>query len=157
MTLCLSKIDSELGISTCFSDSSISKYEKIISSAVEEFSRRANQAGQFLNWVDLPKNQLARLDEIYSLASSLKSQTNATKLTILGIGGSKHTVENMLSLNGLNLNADEILEEINIQNEDNKSAMKTAIEALCTIMDREDFKNLIPSNGDSNSDGSSNE
>ena len=58
---------------------------------------------------------------------------------------------------GENLNADEILEEINIQNEDNKSAMKTAIEALCTIMDREDFKNLIPSNGDSNSDGSSNE
>jgi glucose-6-phosphate isomerase len=109
MTLCLSKIDSGLGISTCFSDSSISKYEKTISAAVEEFSKRANQPGQFLNWVDLPKNQLARLDEIYSLASSLKSQTNATKLTILGIGGSKHTVENMLSLNGLNLNSDEIL------------------------------------------------
>lgn len=109
MTLCLSKIDSGLGISTCFSDSSISKYESLISSCVEEFSKRANQAGQFLNWVDLPKNQLARLDEIYSLASSLKSQTSASKLTILGIGGSKHTVENMLSLNGLNLNSDEIL------------------------------------------------
>ena len=64
MTLCLSKIESKLGISTCFSDSSISKYENIISSCVEEFSKRANQAGQFLNWVDLPKNQLARLDEI---------------------------------------------------------------------------------------------
>ena len=91
MTLCLSKIDSGLGISTCFSDSSISKYEKLISSVVEEFSKRANQAGQFLNWVDLPKNQLARLDEIYSLASSLKSQTSASKLTILGIGGSNST------------------------------------------------------------------
>ena len=109
MTLCLNKIDSGLGISTCFSDSSISKYEKNISAAVEEFAKRANQAGQFLNWVDLPKNQLARLDEIYSLANSLKSQTNATKLTIVGIGGSKHTVENMLSLNGLNLCGDEIL------------------------------------------------
>ncbi len=109
MTLCLTKIDSGLGISTCFSDSSISKYEKTISAAVEEFSKRANQPGQFLNWVDLPKNQLARLDEIYSLASSLKSQTSASKLTILGIGGSKHTVENMLSLNGLNLCGDEIL------------------------------------------------
>ena len=30
MTLCLTKIDSELGISTCFSDSSITKYEKTI-------------------------------------------------------------------------------------------------------------------------------
>ena len=109
MTQCLCKIDSGLGVKTCFSDSSISKYEKLISSAVEEFSRRANQPGQFLNWVDLPKNQLARLEEIYSLADSLKSQTSATKLTILGIGGSKHTVENMLSLNGLNLCGDEIL------------------------------------------------
>ncbi|MBO5738716.1 hypothetical protein J6R97_05190 [bacterium] len=109
MTLCLTKIESGLGISTCFSDSSVSKYEQIISSVVEEFSRRANQPGQFLNWVDLPKNQLARLEEIYSLAETLKSQTKATKLTILGIGGSKHTVENMLSLNGLNLCGDEIL------------------------------------------------
>ncbi len=109
MTLCLTKIESGLGISTCFSDSSVSKYEQIISSVIEEFSRRANQAGQFLNWVDLPKKQLARLEEIYSLAETLKSQTKATKLTILGIGGSKHTVENMLSLNGLNLCGDEIL------------------------------------------------
>ena len=34
MTLCLTKIDSGLGISTCFSDSSISKYEKTISAVV---------------------------------------------------------------------------------------------------------------------------
>ena len=109
MTLCLNSIDSGLGVKTCFSDSSISKYEKTIAEAVAEFSKRANQAGQFLNWVDLPKNQIARLDEIYTLAAALKNQTKATKLTILGIGGSKHTVENMLSLNGLNLNNDEIL------------------------------------------------
>ena len=109
MTLCLNAIDTGLGIKTCFSDDSILKYEKIISSAVEEFSKRANQSGQFLNWVDLPKNQAVRLDEIYAMASSLKKQTGAEKLTVLGIGGSKHTVENMLSLNGLNLNSDKIL------------------------------------------------
>ena len=109
MTLCLNAIDSGLGVKTCFSDSSIAKYEKTISSDVEEFASRANKPGQFLNWVDLPKNQIARLDEIYSMAETLKSQTSAKKLTVLGIGGSKHTVENMLSLNGLILCGDEIL------------------------------------------------
>ena len=33
MTLCLSSIDSGLGIKTCFSDSSITKFEKTISAA----------------------------------------------------------------------------------------------------------------------------
>lgn len=109
MVLGLTMIDTGLGIKTCFSDESILKFENTISAAVEEFSKRANQPGQFLNWVNLPQNQLARLDDLYSMAETLKSQTSASKLTILGIGGSKHTVENMLSLNGLNLNNDEIL------------------------------------------------
>ena len=109
MVLNLSSIDSGLGVSTSFSNSDYSKYETIISSAVEEFSKRANQAGQFLNWVDLPKNQIARLDEIYSMVETMKSQTGASKFTVLGIGGSKHTVENMLGLNGLNINKDKIL------------------------------------------------
>ena len=109
MTLCLNAIDTRLGIKTCFSDDSIAKYEKTISSAVEEFAKRANKAGQFLNWVNLPKNQLERVDELYTLAETLKRQTGAEKLTVLGIGGSKHTVENMLSLNGLNINSDKIL------------------------------------------------
>ena len=109
MVLNLSSIDSNLGVSTSFSNSDYSKYETIISSAVEEFSKRANQPGQFLNWVDLPKNQIARLDEIYSMVETLKSQTGASKFTVLGIGGSKHTVENMLGLNGLNINKDSIL------------------------------------------------
>ena len=109
MVLNLSSIDSGLGISTSFSNSDYLKYETIISSAVEEFSKRANKAGQFLNWVDLPKNQIARLDEIYSMVETLKSQTGASKFTVLGIGGSKHTVENMLGLNGLNINKDSIL------------------------------------------------
>ena len=109
MVLSLNSIDSGLGVSVSFSNSDYLKYETIISSAVEEFSKRANKAGQFLNWVDLPKNQIARLDEIYSMVETMKSQTGASKFTVLGIGGSKHTVENMLGLNGLNINKDKIL------------------------------------------------
>ena len=109
MVLNLSTIDSGLGIKTKFHSANFSKVQKTMSVVIDEFVKRANQPGQFLNWVDLPKNQLARLDEIYLLANKLKSQTNASVLTILGIGGSKHTVENMLSLNGLNINKDEIL------------------------------------------------
>ena len=109
MVLSLNLIDSELGVSTSFSDNDYLKYETIISSAVEELSKRANKPGQFLNWVDLPKNQIARLDEIYSMVETMKSQTGALKFTVLGIGGSKHTVENMLGLNGLNINKDSIL------------------------------------------------
>ena len=44
----------------------------------------------------------------YEAANSLKSQTNATKLSVMGIGGSKHTVEHMLSINGLNIKGDKI-------------------------------------------------
>ena len=109
MVLSLSSIDSGLGVSTSFSNSDYLMYENTISSAVAEFSKRANQPGQFLNWVDLPKNQIARLDEIYSMVQTMKSQTGAGKFTVLGIGGSKHTVENMLGLNGLNINKDSIL------------------------------------------------
>ena len=103
-------VNSGLGIKTRFANApSMAKVSGIIPAVVDEFVKRANQPGQFLNWVDLPKNQLARLDEIYSLADGLKEQTGAKTLTILGIGGSKHTVENMLSLNGLNINKDEVL------------------------------------------------
>ena len=109
MVLNLSAIDSKLGVATKFYSTNFSKVQKTMPVVIDEFVKRANQPGQFLNWVDLPKNQLARLDEIYSLADKLKSQTAATILTVLGIGGSKHTVENMLSLNGLNINKDEIL------------------------------------------------
>ena len=105
----LSLLDSGLGVSTRLFNSDFSKLESYISSAVDEFSKRANQPGQFLNWVDLPKTQIARLDEIYSMAETLKSQTGAKFFTVLGIGGSKHTVENMLGLNGLNINKDSIL------------------------------------------------
>ena len=78
-------------------------YSAKVSEFVKEFSSRANQKGQFLNWVNLPQEQAKRVDEIYSLADKLKAQTGAKKLSVMGIGGSKHTVEHMLSINGLNV------------------------------------------------------
>ncbi len=84
------------------------EYSPKVSEFVKEFSSRANQKGQFLNWVNLPENQAKRVDEIYELASKLKAQTGAKKLSVMGIGGSKHTVEHMLSINGLNVKHDTI-------------------------------------------------
>lgn len=93
----------KLGVAMSFTNASADKVEKVLSDAVAEFSKRANVKGQFLNWVDLPKHQLERINEFYDLAAKLKSQTSAKFLTVLGIGGSKHTVEHMLSVNGLNI------------------------------------------------------
>ncbi len=95
-------------ITTKFTGVDFSKYSSKVSEFVNEFSSRANKKGQFLNWVDLPKEQLKRLDDIYSLAEKLKKQTNAKKLSVMGIGGSKHTVEHMLSINGLNVCHDSV-------------------------------------------------
>lgn len=103
------KYDTKNGITAEFYNSDLSEYLRYISSAAEEFKSRANKPGQFLNWVDLPKYQLTRLDDIYSIASELKNRTGAEYLTVLGIGGSKHTVENMLSINGLNIGNHEVL------------------------------------------------
>lgn len=91
-----------------FSGIDFSKYSSKISEFVEEFSSRANKAGQFLNWVDLPSKQAQRVDEIYSMAQALKNATGAKTLSVMGIGGSKHTVEHMLSINGLNINRSDI-------------------------------------------------
>ena len=84
------------------------EYSSKVNEFVNEFSSRANKKGQFLNWVNLPENQAKRVDEIYELASKLKAQTGAKKLSVMGIGGSKHTVEHMLSINGLNVKHDTI-------------------------------------------------
>ncbi len=95
-------------ITTTFSGVDFSKYASKTADFVNEFASRANKEGQFLNWVNLPQEQLKRVDEIYGLVESLKSQTNAKKLSVMGIGGSKHTVEHMLSINGLNVKGDVI-------------------------------------------------
>lgn len=91
-----------------FTGVDFNEYSSKISEFVNEFSSRANKKGQFLNWVNLPENQAKRVDEIYELASKLKAQTGAKKLSVMGIGGSKHTVEHMLSINGLNVKNDVI-------------------------------------------------
>ena len=96
-------------LKTVFTGVDFSKYESKTSEFVNEFSKRANKEGKFLNWVNLPELQLTRLDDLYSMASALKSQTGAKKLSVMGIGGSKHTVEHMLGINGLNLLGDTIL------------------------------------------------
>ena len=97
-----------LGITTSFTGVDFSKYTAKTAEFVNEFAKRANQKGQFLNWVNLPQEQAKRVDEIYELASKLKAQTNAKKLSVMGIGGSKHTVEHMLSINGLNVKGDSV-------------------------------------------------
>ena len=95
-------------LTTNFTGVDFSKYSSKISEFVSEFSSRANKSGQFLNWVDLPSQQAKRVDEIYSMAEKLKSATGAKTLSVIGIGGSKHTVEHMLSINGLNINRSDI-------------------------------------------------
>ena len=82
------------------SDEMIKKYAQTARACVNNLLQRAGKKGQVLNWIGkLEQNQLQRLDEIYSLADSLKSN-GSKKLIVIGIGGSKHTVENMLKLNG---------------------------------------------------------
>ena len=95
-------------LKTTFTGVDFSKYTSKVSEFVKEFSSRANQPGKFLNWVNLPQEQIKRLDDIYSLAEKLKAQTGVEKLSVLGIGGSKHTVEHMLGINGLNICGDKI-------------------------------------------------
>ena len=95
-------------LKTTFTGVDFSKYTSKVSEFVKEFSSRANQPGKFLNWVNLPQEQIKRLDDIYSLVEKLKAQTGVEKLSVLGIGGSKHTVEHMLAINGLNICGDKI-------------------------------------------------
>lgn len=96
-------------IKTSFSGVDFSKYSSKTSEFVKELASRANKPGQFLNWVNLPQEQLKRVDELYSMVEDFKAQTGVKKLAVLGIGGSKHTVEHMLGTNGLNINGDEVV------------------------------------------------
>ena len=86
-------------------------YEAPMKNVIEELNIRKDKAGQFLKWVDLPKNQLAKnengvshLDEIYTQAESLSAKRNSDgsirPLVVLGIGGSRHTAEFLLNMNG---------------------------------------------------------
>ena len=96
-------------VKTSFSGVDFSKYSSKTSEFVKEFASRANKPGYCLNWVNLPSEQLKRVDELYSMAESFKNQTGVEKLSVMGIGGSKHTVEHMLGINGLNLCGESVL------------------------------------------------
>lgn len=95
-------------VKTSFSGVDFSKYSAKVSEFVKELSSRANKSGHFLNWVNLPSEQLKRVDELYSMVEKFKEQTGVSKLSVMGIGGSKHTVEHMLSINGLNVKHDSV-------------------------------------------------
>lgn len=79
----------------------IGKYSNNMNAVIKDFSQRANQPDQFLNWVDLPKEQLKNIDKIYAQAAELKTNGVNRPLVVLGIGGSKHTAEFLLNMNGV--------------------------------------------------------
>ncbi len=103
---------STVGISTRitanFSQAVTKRVESVLPATINEFAKRSCEQGQFLKWAHLPVNQLKRVDEIYNTVRTLKGQTDAKMLTVLGIGGSKHTVEHMLGINGLNIKGDKV-------------------------------------------------
>ncbi len=84
-------------------------YDNLINLVIKDFSARKSNPKEFLKWVDLPSEQLAKhgtkshLDEIYDQAQILKSRktTEERPLVVLGIGGSKHTAEFLLNMNGV--------------------------------------------------------
>lgn len=75
--------------------------EKQAKQVLENLMPRIGQKGQFLNWINLPKAQLKRVDYIYETADKLKRATGNDTLVVAGIGGSKHTLEHVLNLSGL--------------------------------------------------------
>ena len=87
----------------------VNNFSKKAKEAVNEMNNRYKKDGQFLKWVDLPKQQLAvgdngksHLDEIYQQAEELAMRKTKVErpLVVLGIGGSKHTAEFLLNMTG---------------------------------------------------------
>jgi len=74
--------------------------EKEAKSVLSDLNKRIGVKGQFLNWVHLPEEQFKRVNYIYNLVDKFKNATGNETLTILGIGGSKHTVEHLVNLSG---------------------------------------------------------
>lgn len=103
MGLSVKSISTGLGIKTSYYGFKFGDIGKSAKKAVAELNDRHALPGQFLKWVSLPERQLQRVDNIYKTAEQLKNQTQARFLSVIGIGGSKHPIEHMLSINGLNL------------------------------------------------------
>ena len=77
------------------------QFGELAKKAVEDIKSRAGKSGQFLNWIEvLPKIQLENLDNLYDMAMKAKAD-KYTDLAILGIGGSRHTTENITTMLGI--------------------------------------------------------
>ncbi len=92
-------------------DEVFQKYEPLMKNVINDFNERKNKEGQFLKWAELPSKQLAEdengvshLDSICNQAETLFARKNSDgsdrPLVVLGIGGSKHTAEFLLNMNG---------------------------------------------------------
>lgn len=80
------------------------KFQELANRAVEDIKNRYGKNGQFLNWIEvLPNTQIENLDRLYDMAKTAKAD-KYTDLAILGIGGSRHTTENITKLIGLDKN-----------------------------------------------------
>ncbi len=76
-------------------------FKELSQKAVEDIKSRAGKQGQFLNWIEVLQNiELQNLDNMEALVKSAK-QDKYTDLAILGIGGSRHTTENITKLLGI--------------------------------------------------------
>ena len=76
-------------------------FNKLAYDAVNDIKNRAGREGQFLNWIEkLPNIQLENLDKMYDMVQAAKGD-KYTDLAILGIGGSRHTTENITKLLGI--------------------------------------------------------
>lgn len=89
------------GVEFFVKDGFFKEAAKLTNEAVQEVVKRAEESGKFLKWIGLPKRQLERVNEIYTLAAKFKSQTGTKTLNIEGIGGSLHTVEHMANITGV--------------------------------------------------------
>ncbi len=80
------------------------QFKELAAKAVEDIKSRAGKGGQFLNWIEiLPNIQLENLDNMYDMVQKAKAG-KYTDLAILGIGGSRHTTENITKLLGIDAN-----------------------------------------------------
>ncbi len=80
------------------------QFRELSASAVADIKNRAGRDGQFLNWIEkLPNIQLENIDKMAEMVKTAKGD-KYTDIAILGIGGSRHTTENITKLLGIDKN-----------------------------------------------------
>ena len=81
------------------------KYQTLAQEAVSDVQARAEKQGQFLNWINfLPNHQLKNIDNLFDLAQKARAG-KYTDIAVLGIGGSRHTTESLITMLDLNKHA----------------------------------------------------